>query len=144
MQVLKIKTSKIKYITILIYFILLVLISHIILPYWNNGKDFLLFTRWDLFAMAPRQNVFDIRCQINGRDIYFLRTEGRYLKQNNFKYRDIENYFYNPNSSQTNSFKNNLMEKCDNKLVWIVKLKGSLYSHIFSRYPEVVLGQVNL
>ncbi len=35
-------------------------ISHVAIPYLNNGKDFFIFSSWRLFSSGPRESISDI------------------------------------------------------------------------------------
>src|SRR5690606_32118978 len=58
-----------------------VLISHILLPQFNDYKDFLFFSHWSLFSSPPSGVVSDIMWQTSSGETYLFRDHRQSAKR---------------------------------------------------------------
>lgn len=110
-----------------------ILISHVILPELNNGQDFLLFTKWSMFAGAtPAKTVLDISW--DGGQSFLFRN---YRKEARISGVDINSLFYLLTSGKLDAIRKqhkvHLLDLCKCNSVRLYTLQTSLYDHIVKR-----------
>lgn len=112
------------------------IMSHFVLPTYNNNKDFLFFSTWRLFSGGAREEIVDITW--DGGLTYFFRD---HRLMHWFSGMDkltllhlLQTYDFD---RIRNDFLPILEDRCQCHQVEIHVLKGSFYNHIVLREPLV-------
>lgn len=110
-----------------IYVLISLIISQIALPYLNNGKDYFIFSTWNLFSFRKNTKVFDLYCRDSSNSFYFFRDKTFQTYQNQLNYKAILK-IVKQNKNISIQQRQNAMELCPGRLElhWI---KMSYFEH---------------
>lgn len=113
----------------ILFFLSLLFISQILIPQLSPQKDFLIFTRWNLFSSKKPQPAFDIQL---GEQNGILLFRDKRLEAKAFL--NIHTLFFLVSSANAdairNGFKARILEFCNCDQIKLVKLNGNLYEHL--------------
>lgn len=109
-----------------------VLISHVFIPRFNNGRDFLFFTHWHLFAYKTQNFVYDLTWD-HGETFFFRDYTGSAQGAGI----DTHIIFYLVNFGHLKEAKKlysqSLHQFCHCEKLKLVKMSGSFYQYIIRK-----------
>lgn len=112
---------------IVLFFFCLVIISHIVLPTFNNGKDWFLFSTWALFVTPPAP----VDISWNQGQTFLFRDHQAPAKNAGI---DIHSLFFLVKSHNLKMieelYKTDILKICHCNDLEFVELQGTLYEHI--------------
>jgi len=128
---------------VILFLSLYVVTAHIILPQFNDRKDFFIFAAWDMYSTLPVKAVVDLTWD-EGRT-YLLRDHSAALKKNGVKLGPLYSDLQKMNGEE---FKANylsaILNFCQCTKVEMVQLEGSRSRHILFRSEPITLKTISL
>lgn len=110
------------------YFLICLLISHIIIPYWNNYEDFLFYSRWDLYGSEFNKPFYDLKCE--AEEGYLIRDRRTEIKAHGISVFYLwHTLSYGERSLLKKNFLDPLQSICSSGSIQICKIEGPLYAH---------------
>lgn len=121
-----------------VFFLGLVLISHLMLPILNDGKDWYLFSTWKLYAIS--KPPIDISWD-DGRTFLFRdhRVAARAAGIN------IYSLFFHLDPKNVNlirdKYKSQILKLCNCEDLKLIQFKGTLFDHIVGKKPLAITAK---
>ena len=134
--------NKLKIILVMAY----MAVSHILLPRFNEGNDWYIFSRWDFFEEKKRDAVVDFHWTDEKGERYFFRDYAMNQSRPNFNFTVL----FNRAQSDTFIVEENakyideLRRFCSCHDLSIVKLRGSMAAHLLFHQELPLLETVPL
>lgn len=132
----------------LILFLCLVFISHVALPHFNDGVDFFVFTKWNMFANTGMPHTYDIE-MISNRPEYLFRDHRERAQSFGFDTRLLYYLTVHKSTEELRQYLGKLPPKlmstfCNCSALYKVKLDGPVYNHIVQKQPLETLTREQL